>query len=264
MPFIEFEKSIKNSDWSMQELHSHSHYEIYFLSEGSRSFFLSNALYHVAAPTIIVIPPHTMHKTEGGPFMRFNVNVAEAYLDEFQKDVFKKKSLLFFTPSKNETQTFTKLLEEGCNIDRHKKHADNMIRALFSYLIFEFGKLKNSRQKPNATASSDLPPLILKAMDYMDLHYAEKLTLEGLANTFFISKAALLYNFKKYTNCSPIDFLLNVRLTKAKELLVNSKKSVNAISEQCGFSSANYFGLIFKKKENLSPSAYRKVQRQKN
>ncbi len=196
--------------------------------------------------------------------MRFNVNVAEAYLDEFQKDIFKKKELLFFTPSKNEMQTFTKLLEEGCNIDRHKKHADNMIRALFAYLVFEFGKLKSSRQKPNAAASSDLPPLILKAMDYMNLHYAEKLTLEGLADTFFISKAALLYNFKKYTNCSPIDFLLNVRLTKAKELLVNSKKSVSDISEQCGFSSANYFGLIFKKKENLSPSAYRKVQRQKN
>ena len=71
------------------------------------------------------------------------------------------------------------------------------------------------------------------------------------------------YNFKKYTNCSLIDFLLNIRLTKAKELLVNAKKSVEEIAELCGFSSANYFGLIFKKKEGVSPINYRKIQREK-
>jgi iron complex transport system substrate-binding protein len=95
------------------------------------------------------------------------------------------------------------------------------------------------------------------------VHYAEKQTLESLAENFFVSKATLIYNFKKYASCSPIDFLLNVRLTKAKELLLNTKKSVNEISEICGFSSANYFGLIFKQKENLSPANYRKYQNSK-
>lgn len=263
MAFIEFEKSIKTSDWSMQELHSHSHYEMYFLSEGNRSFFFANALYHVSAPALIVIPPHTVHKTEGGPFMRFNINVTEAYLNDFQKDVFHKKALQFFTPSAQETQTFLSLLEEGAALERHKKHADSMIQALFAYLVLEFGKMKSSRQQPKAEAEGAIPPLVLKTMDYMNEHYHEKLTLEILSDAFFISKAALLYNFKKYTNFSPIDFLLNVRLTKAKEQLANSKKSIADIAESCGFSSANYFGLIFKKKEKLSPAAYRKIQRQK-
>ena len=60
-----------------------------------------------------------------------------------------------------------------------------------------------------------------------------------------------------------MDFLLNVRLTKAKDLLTNSDKSVGEISDECGFSSANYFGLIFKKKEGLSPLQYRKNQQSK-
>ena len=106
--------------------------------------------------------------------------------------------------------------------------------------------------------------MVLKVVDYLNNHYAEKQTLEELAEYFFVSKATLIYNFKKYTNCSLIDFLLNVRLTKAKEMLLNTKKSVNEIAECCGFSSANYFGLVFKKKENLSPANYRKNERAKS
>jgi transcriptional regulator GlxA family with amidase domain len=49
-------------------------------------------------------------------------------------------------------------------------------------------------------------------------------------------------------------------LNKAKHLLLSTDKTVNEIAELCGFSSANYFGLIFKKKENLSPLTYRKNQ----
>ena len=64
-------------------------------------------------------------------------------------------------------------------------------------------------------------------------------------------------------NCSPIDFLLNVRLNKAKEMLLHTKKSVGDVSEACGFSSANYFGLIFKQKEGLSPANYRKHEQTK-
>ena len=96
MPFIEVELSKKTEEWSMHDLHSHSHYEIYLLSEGQRSFFLSNRLYILNAPTLIVIPPNAMHKTEGGPFERYNINVSAAYLDPFQKDVLNRKSLQIY------------------------------------------------------------------------------------------------------------------------------------------------------------------------
>ena len=93
MPFIEIEKSVRENEWSMQELHSHSHYEIYFLSKGTRSFFLSNALYQVTAPVVMVIPPHVMHKTEGEAFERYNFNVDAAYLDPYQKEVLETQAL---------------------------------------------------------------------------------------------------------------------------------------------------------------------------
>ena len=263
MAFIEFEKSIRENEWSMQELHSHSHYEIYFLTKGTRSFFLSNALYKVTAPVVIVIPPHVMHKTEGDAFERFNVNVEEGYLDPYQKEVLETCALRITQLSTVETEHLSALLNNAIEANGRQKHAAHIVRALFSYCVYLLENLQNTSVLPNAAAQNDISPLVLKIVDYLHEHYADKLTLQTISNTFFVSKATLLYNFKKYTNCSLIDFLLNIRLTKAKEMLTKGAWSVNQIAERCGFSSANYFGLIFKQKEGISPLHYRKNQRAK-
>ncbi len=263
MSFIEIEKWVQQEEWGMHDLHSHPHYEFYFLTKGRRSFFLSNALYKLEAPAIVVIPPHVMHKTEGGAFERYNVNVSLPYLNEFEKDALKQKALCIIKPNAKEEAELLHVLQLLNNVDRRQKHGETTLNTLFSYFVLIVSMLKSSKQTPHAETKNSIPPLILKVIDYVNEHYDQKQTLDELAKHFFVSRSTLIYNFKKYTNCSLIDFLLNVRLTKAKELLLNTKKSVNEISELCGFSSSNYFGLIFKKKENLSPANYRKHQKNK-
>ena len=264
MAFIEFERSVRENDWSMHDLHSHPHYEIYLLSQGSRSFFLSDALYKVTAPVLIIIPPHVMHKTEGGSFERYNINVSANYLDPFQREILDSQALRIIQPRQEETENLIALMREAIGTDKRSKHAEYVLKTLFSYSVLTMSKLSGAYLQPTATAKNDMPPLVLKVVDHLNNHYSEKQTLEELAEYFFVSKATLIYNFKKYTNCSLIDFLLNVRLTKAKEMLLNTRKSVNEIAECCGFSSANYFGLVFKKKENISPANYRKNERAKS
>lgn len=263
MAFIEVEKSIRKNDWSMQDLHTHPHYELYFLSKGSRSFFFSGSLYKLTAPAFIIIPPHVMHKTEGTAFERYNINVSPDYLDPFQKEVLERAPLRIIQPAAQEAEALSRLFEDAANVEKRGKYSDYILKALFSYTIYLLSRMKGADLKPDASAENRMPPLVLKVIDHFNVHYAEKQTLDLLASYFFVSKATLVYNFKKYTSCSPIDFLLNVRLTKAKEMLVNTKKSVGEISELCGFSSSNYFGLIFKQKEHLSPLQYRKNQRSK-
>ena len=265
MSFFEIEKSVQKNEWSMQDLHSHPHYEIYYLSKGERTFFLSNALYKLEAPILIVIPPHAMHKTEGGAFERYNVNVSSAYLDPFQDDTLQTHALKIIKPTTEQQLQLCKIFEALHNsTNTRQKHRKYVQKALFSCIILTLNQLEGIIEQPSASAKNVVPTLVLKAIDYLNLNYSEKITLEDLANIFFISKGTLIYNFKKYTGVSPIDFLLNVRLAKAKEFLLNTKKSVGEISELCGFSSSNYFGLIFKQKEGLSPANYRKHQHTKN
>ena len=262
MSFIEVEKSIHTNEWSMHDLHSHPHYEIYFLKSGTRSFFLSNALFHLQSPMVIVIPPHVLHKTEGGPFERYNINVSADYLDDFQKEVLDQRALQLIKPTEKEMQMLTAHLDT-MNEPKPKKHEQSITHTLASYIIYCLSSWQKDEQTHKVSANNTIPPLLLKVIDYLNTNYAEKQTLESIANRFFVSKTALSYGFKKYMDCALIDFLLSIRLTKAKELLLGTKKSVEEISELCGFSSANYFGLIFKQKEKLSPANYRKHQNSK-
>ncbi len=263
MSFVEIEKSVKNQEWSMMDLHSHPHYEIYFLYKGNRKYFLSNSLYALSKPSIIVIPPHAMHKSEGEAFERYVLSVSESYLDKFQKFTLKQKELSVIELSEHEKNKFIELFENLLAVDKHKKYSDDVIRALVSYLILKISELDDKSSKPSAQSENAVPTVVLKIIEYLNANYSDKITLDTLAEKFFISKGTLIYNFDKYMNCPPIDFLVNIRLAKAKEFLLNTTWGIEKIAEKCGFSSANYFGLIFKKKEKLSPMNYRKHEKNK-
>lgn len=264
MSFIEIEKSIKNEEWSMLNLHSHTHYEIYFLQKGNRTFFLSNALYKLTAPVLIIIPPHTLHKTEGSAFERYNINVSEDYIEEFQKHVLQEKALSVIKLNNEKNALFESVFNQINSVDKRQKYSNEIIKTLFSYLILQINNLSVETLSSSVSKESDTPPQMLKVIDYINQNYMENLTLSNICEKFFLSKGTLIYNFNKHMKCSPIEYLLNIRLTKAKELLQKTNKSIGEIAELCGFSSANYFGLIFKGKENLSPMAYRKHERNKS
>lgn len=260
MSYIEFEKSRKDEDWAMLDLHSHSHYEIYFLSKGNRSFFLANSLYKINAPTLVVIPPNAVHKTEGQSFERHNVNVSEKYLGSYEKHVLDEIALKFIKLTPQESRMLTTVLNDAYNVLPHSKFATEKYRAIFSYFVHLLSSLSIDIEQSKANFKNAIPPLYLKILDFLNTNFADNITLEVLSKMFFIPKPTLTYNFKKYVGKSPIDFLVDVRLTKAKQMLVSTKKGLEEIAFLNGFSSANYFGLIFKKREGLSPSAYRKNQ----
>lgn len=199
-----------------------------------------------------------MHKTEGGAFERFNINVSPEYLDDFETDILEKLSLEHFKPNQAQNDEIYRIMSDLCNTDRKKKHGEKIFHTLFSYFILMLKKASKTFNPQTSLEKPIVPPVVLNIIDYLTNNYMEKITLDTLTEKFFISKTTIIYNFKKYVNASPIDFLLNLRITKAKEKLLNTKLSVNEISEQCGFSSPNYFGLIFKQKEGLSPANYKK------
>ncbi|HBN38990.1 MAG TPA: AraC family transcriptional regulator, partial [Ruminococcaceae bacterium] len=65
--------------------------------------------------------------------------------------------------------------------------------------------------------------------------------------------------FKKQTGTSPYDYLLGIRLTKAKELLKNTSLPISEISYQTGFANDSSFIYFFKKHEEISPLKFRNI-----
>ena len=260
MAYIDFEKISRKNDHHMYNLHSHSHYEIYFLLEGNRLLYFNESMYEFDAPTIIVIPPYFAHKTEGGPYTRINISVSPAYLNKFQLETLQRVSLQPFIPNKENSSEITKILE-WLN-DAYTNHeSEDVINALFSYLVYLLSRIHKDEGNPTIKVSKKTPPHILKVIAYINEHYSEKITLESISEKFNISKFTLNYGFKKALSCTPIDYLLFTRISKAEQMLMETNKTINEISDACGFSSSNYFGMIFKKKKKVSPATFRKTRR---
>jgi len=221
--------------------------------------FFYNSLYTFRAPACIIIPPFIMHKTEGSAYERFNINVYPNYLNEMEKELLFKHALTPLTFSKRDGETILRLLELFLERQEHDDELSKyMVRTLFDCVLAFISQ--NCAISSSEPTSAKLPVILLKILKYFQEHYKEKITLDLLEEKFFVSKKTIIYNFKKYLNESPIDYLLKIRLMKAKKLLLAQQKlSIEKIADACGFSCANYFTECFKDKEGLSPTSFRKL-----
>lgn len=96
-------------------------------------------------------------------------------------------------------------------------------------------------------------------LSYIKNNIHEKLQIDLLSTKACMSKATFYRAFKKELGISPIEFIFNEKIIKAKELLKNPKNKLSEVSHELGFSDANYFIRVFKKKEGITPHQFRNL-----
>lgn len=99
---------------------------------------------------------------------------------------------------------------------------------------------------------------IQEAIQYIDQHFTENITLEEIANHVFLSKHYFHRLFTQTVNCTPHTYVNTLRIRFAKELLRNTAFSVQEISAKIGFENHSHFTQVFKNYESITPLAYRK------
>lgn len=100
--------------------------------------------------------------------------------------------------------------------------------------------------------------VVKRATNYIEKNFDQDLTLEEIAKEVHLNSSYLSHIFKEEMGCGFTDYLTETRLDKAQELLRNSNQNVTAIANQVGYKNANYFSQVFKKKNGLTPTEYRK------
>lgn len=105
--------------------------------------------------------------------------------------------------------------------------------------------------------SDRLAPALLQ----IEERYDEPLTVKILAHSCEMSEAAFGHAFKRVYGCTPIRYLIRVRLEAAKDLLANTDRDFEDIARACGFCNAKYFGDMLKKYDHHSPRALRALYR---
>ena len=116
--------------------------------------------------------------------------------------------------------------------------------------------------QPGQALTNEAPDYIQSLIQEISRRYAHKLTLDGLARQFAVSKYHMIKEFKRYTGFTPNEYIINTRLTKAKEWLRYSDRSVADIAEEVGIDNVSHFINLFKTREGSTPLAYRKQWQQ--
>ena len=110
-------------------------------------------------------------------------------------------------------------------------------------------------------AVSLLPPQPEEAADnlkkYIDEHYREEISLEFLAEQFHFSREYIGRIFRAKHGFAVYEYILQVRMKQAVELLRNPKLTLPVIADFLGYSNANYFSKAFRRFYGISPSDYR-------
>lgn len=123
---------------------------------------------------------------------------------------------------------------------------------LYDFLI-EFYRLISSESSLSAPNSA-----LMKAVDYINFHFASEITLDDLCAVSGVSKQYLCLLFKNTLGSRPMEYIAKRRIQAAKELLISTDKSVEVIAEEIGFCTASYFCKLFKRYEGMTPSAFKR------
>ncbi len=99
---------------------------------------------------------------------------------------------------------------------------------------------------------------IIGIVRYMQEHLAEEISLNVLSEEFHLSAQYISQLFKSEIGVNFLAYLTNIRMEKAKKLLLSTTFSIAEISEKCGYGDYRVFTKVFKKTEGITPSQYRR------
>uniref|UniRef100_UPI0020BFB178 AraC family transcriptional regulator n=1 Tax=Lysinibacillus sp. D4A3_S15 TaxID=2941227 RepID=UPI0020BFB178 len=95
---------------------------------------------------------------------------------------------------------------------------------------------------------------------YIEENFAKPLTLDTIAQALRYSPSHLSIQFKQQIGCSPIEYLIQLRIGKASTLLVVTDASIRDIAMGVGYHDVYYFSRLFKKRVGISPIKFRQKE----
>lgn len=99
--------------------------------------------------------------------------------------------------------------------------------------------------------------LVSRAVEYLNHHFMENISIEELAKELFVSKSFLIREFYKNTGSTPKQYLTNIRLQKARLLLVHTEMTVRNVAEESGFGTEKNIFYAFRKELGTTPTEFR-------
>lgn len=269
------ERMERSGYFDMRVQHFHNEYEIFFLIQGERNFFFNNRAYIAKSGNLILVDSNSIHMTRSIHDSEEGHDRIILYIDRNKMEQLDKKFpglnlIRFFkdnygiydlTPEQQ--QQFLTMYERlQKEFDRQSRHFAEAIEIEIIRYFIQFMReshvetpvyekiISNKTNKGNT---------IYVIVDYISEHFEEEITLDKLAQQFFLSKYYLSRTYKEVTGLGINEHINILRTKKAKRLLEETNLTISQIAHEVGYGSVTYFEKVFKIYMTMSPLKYRKT-----
>lgn len=248
--------------------HYHDAYEIFYLVQGERNYFIKDRIYPISKGTLIFININELHRTttlDVPEYERVLINFKYSFVSEFLSgisiDLLQcfRHSCNAIKLNINEQAYVENLFNRMINEDRKKAFGyDVSLKAFLAELLLFIARYINQNPQDEFYNQAPLHKKVSDIVSYINSNYKEPISLETLSKAFFLSPCYLSRIFKNVTGFNLIEYINNVRILESKRLLKYSDLNITQIAENVGYDNATHYGRMFKSFEGVSPSIYKK------
>ena len=247
-------------------MHCHEFTELVIVYEGKGLHAIGdNPAAELVRGNVFVIPKGVYHEYRQEGISLLNIIFETDLLPLPLLDVYAMPYFSMIFKGRAENPEIFKITEEELaevlalagkleiELDEHQPGCQFMATALFMQIIMYLartigGKVENTRS-PHIGIS--------RTIEYLHKHFTEKVSIEKLAGNAGLSMSSLLRHFKRINGASPKEYLIELRINYACELLDTTRLSIDEIAFSAGFNDSNYFSREFRKATGATPSKYR-------
>lgn len=258
------------------EMHFHPYSEILFVLDGAGVFTQGNAEVRIRRGSLVIINPYSSHAeraiSESVPLdcvfftlddFKFCERTAEPQRGEIGADdeLPAVTERIFLYDFSDRIQAFT----EAVRVFEHElaerpPHFEAYLNHVFNALLISILRKTALAEMPQTVENDKGVQMPVAVAQYLESYYTLDISLDALANQFYVNKYYLAHAFKKAYGMSPMQYLNTVRIREAMNMLQTTNHSVTAVAGMVGFVNASHFAKVFKRYTGQSPSAVKKAQ----
>jgi AraC-like DNA-binding protein len=239
--------------------HWHETYVIQVVEQGTNEFSCEGKAWKAPQRSIVLINPYEVHNgcSAGGSFMKYrSFYPCEGYLRDVVSQMDDRIDVSpFFSRSVIQDPALAGMILRThikTESDQDSIHLQSMLLELFSKLVCKYSDRRIRIGDISITGSLKF------ARDYIQDNFAQNISLNQLAEICGLSPFHFLRTFQKMYRLSPHEFLKNVRIERARELLKKGL-SITEVAGATGFYDQSHLNRNFKKLLGLTPGQYRVV-----
>jgi len=233
--------------------HTHnSSVEILHVIKGNGVVMINDRLFPLEDNSIYFIPPMLIHHSAPDnceEYVRNIVNISSSYMAELSSITGFDK--LLSTLFNNVYTVLDKADSKFIDAEFKKLSTDDKGKCSIAVMNI-LSKLSESKREKHSMDNQ-----VTDIISFINENLSEKISLDIIGKKFHISKYYLCHLFKETTQMSIMTYILSQRISLAKNLIINTDKSISEIAIASGFSCFSYFSRMFKSSESISPREFR-------